>query len=75
MKIKLLFSQVWKTGLVFLFQKLQTLYEPWILEWQNNKKIVFLLFDRVTDRRILLRRPLQITRKAGKSEKMRVRYE
>ena len=75
MKIKLLFSQVWKTGLVFLFQKLQTLYEPSILEWQNNKKIVFLLFDRVTDRRILLRRPLQITRKAGKSEKMRVRYE
>ena len=64
----------WKTGLVFLFQQLQTLYEPCILEWQNNKKIVFLLFDHVTDFRILLRRPLQITRKAGKSEKIWARY-
>ena len=67
MKIKLVFSQVWKTGLVFLFQQLQTLYEPCIFEWQKQKKkIVFLLFDRVTDRRILLRRPLQKQLRAKK---------
>ena len=73
MKIKLVFSQVWKTGLVFLFQQLQTLYEPCIFEWQKQKKkIVFLLFDRVTDPSNPT--PQTLT-KAVKSEKIRARYE